>query len=116
MGDSKVLTVRFHFNGVFVHDGSSLQYCNGDEGVSHIEKDKLSIPELEGYLVDHTTFKRAVRMYWLPFDAVVSTGMRLLVDDKSCLNMMDALGSDGVVDIYTELLKVDMNHSGDVER
>jgi hypothetical protein len=25
-----------------------LNYCNGDEGISHIEKDNLSIPELEG--------------------------------------------------------------------
>ena len=42
MGDSEVLDVRFHFNGVFVFDGFSLKYCNGDEGVSHIDKDKLS--------------------------------------------------------------------------
>ena len=57
MGDSEVLDVRFHFNGVFVFDGFSLKYCNGDEGVSHIDKDKLSIPELERYLLDHTTFR-----------------------------------------------------------
>ena len=42
MGDSEVLDVRFHFNGVFVFDGFSLKYCNGDEGVLHIDKDKLS--------------------------------------------------------------------------
>ena len=108
MGDSEVLVVRFHFNGVFVLDGSSVQYCNGDEGVSHIDKDKLSIPELEGHLMDHTTFKRSVRMYWLPFGAAVNTGMRMLVDDKSCLDMVDAIGSNGAVDIYTELIDVDM--------
>jgi len=101
MGDSEVLVVRFHFNGVFVLDGSSVQYCNGDEGVSHIDKDKLSIPQLEGHLMDHTTFKRSVRMYWLPFGAAVNTGMRMLVDDKSCLDMVDAIGSNGAVDIYT---------------
>lgn len=108
MGDSEVLVVRFYFNGVFILDGSSVQYCNGDEGVSHIDKDKLSIPELEGHLMDHTTFKRSVRMYWLPFGAAVNTGMRMLVDDKSCLEMVDAIGSDGAVDIYTELIDVDM--------
>ena len=101
MGDSEVLVVRFHFNGVFVLDGSSVQYCNGDEGVSHIGKDKLSIPELEGHLMDHKTFKRSIRMYWLPFGAAVNTGMRMLVDDKSCLDMVDAIGSNGAVDIYT---------------
>jgi alpha-galactosidase len=109
MGDYEVLTVRFHFNGVFVLDGSTVQYCNGTEGVSHIEKDKLSIPELEGHLLDHTIFKRSVRMYWLPFGAAVNSGMRLLVDDKTCLDMIDSVGSDGAVDIYTELIDVDMS-------
>jgi hypothetical protein len=108
MGDSEVLTVRFHFNGVFVVDGSLLNYCNGDEGVSHIDKDKLSIPELEGHLQDHTIFRRSVRMYWLPCGAAVHTGMRMLVDDKSCLDMLDAVDCVGVVDIYTEEIDVDM--------
>ena len=66
MGDSKVLAIKFHFNGVFVLDGFSLKYCNGDEGVSHIDKDKLSIPELEGRLLDHTTFR------WIVFMKVMS--------------------------------------------
>ena len=66
MGDSVVLAIKFHFNGVFVLDRFSLKYCNGDEGVSHIDKDKLSIPELEGYLLDHTTFK------WIVFVKVMS--------------------------------------------
>ena len=30
MRDDEVLTVRFHFNGEFVLDGSQMQYCNGD--------------------------------------------------------------------------------------
>ena len=58
--------------------------------------------------MDHTTFKRSVRIYWLPFGAAVNTGMRMLVDDKSCLDMVDAIGSNGAVDIYTELIDVDM--------
>jgi alpha-galactosidase len=108
MGDSEVLLVRFHFNGVFVMDGSSVEYCNGDDVVSHIDKDKLSIPELEGHLLDHTTFRRSIRMHWLPFGAALNSGMRMLVDDKSCLDMLDAVGSVGAVDIYTELIDVDM--------
>ena len=108
MGDSEVLLVRFHFNGVFVIDGTSVEYCNGDYGVSHIDKDKLSISELEGHLLDHTTFRRFVRMFWLPFGAALSTGLRMLANDKSCLDMLDAVGSDGAVDIYTELIDVDL--------
>ena len=41
MSDFEVLEVRFHFNGDFVLDGSKMLYCNGDWGVSHIEKDKI---------------------------------------------------------------------------
>jgi len=108
MGDSEVLLVRFHFNGVFVIDGTSVEYCNGDYGVSHIDKDKLSIPELEGHLLDHTTFRRSVRMFWLPFGAALSTGLRMRANDKSCLDMLDAVGSDGAVDIYTELIGEDL--------
>jgi hypothetical protein len=44
-------------------------------------------------------------MYWLPFGAAVNTGMRLLVDDKPCLDMLDAVGSIGAV---TEFIDVDM--------
>ena len=56
MSEFEVLEVRFHFNGDFVFDGSKMLYCNGDCGVSHIEKEKISIPELQVHLLDHTFF------------------------------------------------------------
>jgi len=108
MGYSEVLLVRFHFNGEFVVDGTLVEYCNGDYGVSHIDKDKLSIPELEGHLPDLTTIRRTVRMFWLPLGAPLNSGMRMLVDDKSCLDMLNAVRSDGAVDMYTELIDVDL--------
>ncbi|RCV37973.1 hypothetical protein SETIT_8G105100v2 [Setaria italica] len=80
-----------------------------DLGVSHIDKDKLSIPELSGHLLDHTTFRRSVRMYWLPIGAKLNSAMSLLVDDKSCMDMLDEIGSVGAVDIYTEVIELDMS-------
>ena len=74
-------------------------------GVPH-RKDKISIPELEGHLLDHTTFSRSVRMYRLPYGADLNSGMKLLVDDKSCLDMINELGTARAIDIYTE--SVDM--------
>jgi alpha-galactosidase len=115
MVDDEVLTVRFHFNGDFVVDGSQIQYCNRGSGVSHIEKDKLSILELNGHLMDHTTFRRSVRMYWLPIGAKLNSGMRLLVDDKSCMDMLDEIGSGGAVDIYTEIIELDMSANEGIE-
>ena len=106
MSEFEVLEVRFHFNGDFVLDGLKMLYCNGDCGVSHIEKDKISILELEGHLLDHTTFPRFVRMHWLPYGAELNSGMRLLVDDKSCLDMINELGTARAIDIYID--SVDM--------
>jgi alpha-galactosidase len=115
MVDDEVLTVRFHFNGDFVVDGSQIQYCNRGSRVSHIEKDKLSILELNGHLMDHTTFRRSVRMYWLPIGAKLNSGMKLLVDDKSCMDMLNEIGSGGTVDIYTETIELDMSANEGIE-
>jgi alpha-galactosidase len=108
MAADEVLTVSFHFNGEFVVNGSQMQYCSGDLGVSHIDMDKLSIPELNGHLLDHTTFPRSVRMYWLPKGAELNCGMRLLVDDKPCMDMLEEIGSIRSVDIYTVQIELDM--------
>ncbi|BAF23783.2 Os08g0432600 [Oryza sativa Japonica Group] len=110
MSEFEVLEVQFHFNGEFVLDESKMSYCNGDCGVSHIEKDKISIPELEGHLLDHTTFPQSVRMYWLPFGAELNSGMRLLVDDKSCLDMIHELGTATTVDTPNQLIWVGMKN------
>ena len=106
MSELEVLEVRFHFNGEFVLDASKMLYCDGDCGVSRKEKDKIYVPELEGHLLDHTTFPRSVRMFWLPYGAELNSGMRLFVDDKSCLDMINELGTARAIDIYTE--SVDM--------
>ena len=45
----------------------------------------------------------------MPFGAEVSSGMKLLVDDKSCLDMVNELGAARAVDIYTEPIEIDAN-------
>ena len=47
------LAVRFHFGGEFINDGKVLHYCGGKEGISTIERDKISLPEITGHLKDH---------------------------------------------------------------
>lgn len=37
-----MLNVRFHFGGEFVRIGPQLDYVGGDEGLSVIERNKLS--------------------------------------------------------------------------
>jgi hypothetical protein len=48
-------------------------------------------------------------MHWLPIGVKINSGMRLLVDDKFCMDMLDEIGSTGVVDIYIELIELDMS-------
>lgn len=62
-------------------------------------------------MLDHTTFQQPVRMYWLPPGDALNNGMRLLVDDQSCLEMVKIVGTTGAVDIYTEIVKLDMGCS-----
>jgi hypothetical protein len=47
------IPVRFHIGGEFELDGHSLNYVGGFVAMSHIERDKLSLLELKGYLLDH---------------------------------------------------------------
>ena len=48
-----ILPVRFHFDGEFINDGDKLHYFGGSEGMSYIDRDKVSLPELVGHLKDH---------------------------------------------------------------
>jgi hypothetical protein len=47
------ILLRFHFGGKFEFDGHSLNYVSGSVAMSHTERDKLRLPELKGYLLDH---------------------------------------------------------------
>ena len=44
MDPSDILNVRFHVGGQFVRIGPNLDYAGGDEAMSVIERDKLSLP------------------------------------------------------------------------
>ena len=53
MDPTEVLNVRFHLGGEFIHIGPQLDYVGGDEEMSEIERDKLSLQEVKGFLKDH---------------------------------------------------------------
>ena len=57
MDPCDILNVRFHFGVQFVRMGPNLDYVGGDEAMSQIERDKLSLPELNGFLGDHVPVK-----------------------------------------------------------
>ena len=46
MDPKEILNVRFHIGGQFIHTGPVLDYVGGDEEMSHIERAKLSLQEV----------------------------------------------------------------------
>ena len=56
MDPGDVLAVRFHLGGRFDYDGYNVIYI-GETSVrsSHLDMDKISLPEVRGFLLDHVT-------------------------------------------------------------
>ncbi|XP_062212222.1 uncharacterized protein LOC133913172 [Phragmites australis] len=107
MDNLDILRVRFHFGGEFDFNGHSLLYVGGRSAMSYLERDKVSLPELRGYLTDHIglTDEDQVTFHWLFPGKELSNGLRNLNDDKSCIYMSDSISEGGVADIYVEVFK-----------
>ena len=96
------LVVRFHFNGQFVKIGNRLDYFGGLEAMSHIERDKVSLPEVVGHLKDQCTISEGALLHWLFPSKELDSGLRVLLDDNACIQMSDAIEEGVVADIYVE--------------
>ncbi|XP_045088448.1 uncharacterized protein [Aegilops tauschii subsp. strangulata] len=102
MDPAEILNVRFHFGGQFIRIGPSLDYVGGETGMSKIERDKLSLQELKGFLGDHMTVKESMKYYFqLPGRDLVN-GLLFLHDDGGCMKMSDYITEGGVGEIYVE--------------
>jgi hypothetical protein len=106
MDNSDTLAVRFHFGGSFQSIDGLILYVGGDIGMSYIELDKISLPEIKGHLEDHFKTDNVVRMHWLKPGKELSNGLVLLVDDVSCQLMANGTSYAEMADIYAEELGV----------
>jgi hypothetical protein len=107
------LAVRFHLGGQFDFDGHDLHYIGGRVEMPHIERDKLSLPELRGHLGDHVvlTPEHNVDFHWLFPGSELSNGLRKISDDKTCIFMSECIIDGGVAKLYVEIYN---NVGGDV--
>ncbi|CAN6209239.1 unnamed protein product [Urochloa humidicola] len=96
------LPVRFYYNGEFIHDGKKLHYCGGSEAMSYIDRDKMSLPEIVGHLKDHCVVVDGTLLHWLLPGKDLTTGLRAIVDDNTCLEMANRTEEGCVADIYVE--------------
>lgn len=81
--------VRFHLGGEFIYHDKQVSYVGGDEAMSYIDRDKISLPELIGHLKDHSNVgdKDQVYLHWLFPGQELNNGLILLSDDKACCEM-----------------------------
>jgi len=109
------LMVRFHYGGEFLTVGGHLQYFGGSTGMSAIDVDKLSLPEIEGHLADHMATDGRVQLHWLYPGMGLGEGLRLLHDDNACCEIPKHIGDGGVADIYVEVPAVQYAKDSDWE-
>ena len=100
MDPTEILTVRFHYGGEFVRIGRQLNYVGGDEGMSDIERDKLSLQEVIGFIKDHMEYKASMKIYFHIPGKELDDGLLFLNDDSKCLQMADYVCVDEVADVY----------------
>nr|AAU43947.1 hypothetical protein [Oryza sativa Japonica Group] len=107
MDNLDVLCIRFHFGGEFDYDGYSVVYNGGQTEMSYIERDKVALPEIRGYLGDHVSLSEEdeVIFHWLFPGAELNNGLKALSDDKECLYMAQCIIMGDVAEIYAEILK-----------
>jgi hypothetical protein len=103
MDPTEILTVRFHYGGEFIRIGNTLDYVGGDEALSDIERDKLSLQEVKGFLRDHIpVVKDEMKFYFLMPGKELVNGLLFLFDDAGCMKMSDHTTEGGVADVYVE--------------
>uniref|UniRef100_I1PW73 Uncharacterized protein n=1 Tax=Oryza glaberrima TaxID=4538 RepID=I1PW73_ORYGL len=102
MDPLEYLPVRFHFGGDFINNGRETFYIGGSEGMSYIERDKVSLPEIVGHLKDHCEVIPGMLLQWLFPSKELADGLRVLIDAEVCNYMSNCVGEGGVADIYVE--------------
>ena len=70
--------------------------------MSEIERDKLSLQEVKGFLKDHMEWKESMKLYFqIPGQDLVS-GLVFLNDDTRCVHMADYICVGGIADVFVE--------------
>jgi hypothetical protein len=107
--------VRFHLGGEFIYHDKQVSYVGGDEAMSYIDRDKISLPELIGHLKDHSNVgdKDQVYLHWLFPGQELNNGLILLSDDKACCEMSNSIAEGGVADVYVEIISHDEESTED---
>ena len=99
------LPVRFHLGGQFDYDGYGLNYVGGAVAMSYLDRYKVSLSELRGFLADHVTLSADdnIDFHWLTPGTEINNGLQILANDQACLHMCTCITEGGVAEIYVEV-------------
>ncbi|TVU17553.1 hypothetical protein EJB05_33596, partial [Eragrostis curvula] len=100
------VAVRFHYGGEFSFDGNMVQYIGGSEGMSHIERDLISLPEIVGHIKDHAVDVEGVLLHWLFPGKNLDNGLKVLSDDKVCQLMSDSTREGQIAEVFVEAIQM----------
>jgi len=114
--DLNTLAVRFHYGGEFGFDGKRMQYIGGFEGLSYIDRDLISLPELVGHLKDHVVVVDGVLLHWLCPGKTLDVGLRVLHDDSVCLTMSECVKGTEFAEVFVESMAMPHQDSSAWER
>jgi hypothetical protein len=76
----------------------------GDEAVSEIERDKLSLQEVKGFLKDHLPLKESMKPYFHVPGKELVDGLVFLHNDAGCVKMVDYICVGGIADVFVEYI------------
>ena len=79
-----------------------MQYIGARMEVSFIDRDKVSLPKIIGHLKDHCNVSERALLHWLLPRKELDNGLRLLLDDKGCLEVAGTIGDGEVAEIFVE--------------
>ena len=112
MEPAEKVNLHFHFGGEFV-PGPRLQYIGGDEAISVVDRDKLSLEDIKGYLSDHTAVKDSMKYYFLLPGKELTNGLVFLYDDSGCTNISDHINVGGLAEVYVDYSVEEEEHGSE---
>ena len=97
------LAIRFHYKGLMARDkNGKLGYYGGYTGNSKIDRDRMSLPEIKGHLLDHCNLDKCAVIYCMHPHKSMDDGMITLFKDQQCLDMMQLYDDNGVAELYVK--------------
>jgi hypothetical protein len=102
MAPTDSLNVCFHFGGEFIRIGNQLEYVGGDEAITTIPRDKITMSEIKGHLGDHMTYRDSMKLYYHIPGKELMNGLMFLVDNSGCLKMSEHANDGTVANVYVE--------------